>query len=85
MEELKSYLDSQKIEYNSQILEKFELFYNLLIEWNNKFNLTAITDKKDVEIKHFIDSITAYPYIKDNSYICDIGAGAGFHLYHLQF
>ena len=78
MEELKSYLDSQKIEYNSQILEKFELFYNLLIEWNNKFNLTAITDKKDVEIKHFIDSITAYPYIKDNSYICDIGAGAGF-------
>ncbi len=78
MEELKNYLDSQKIEYNSQILEKFELFYNLLIEWNNKFNLTAITDKKDVEIKHFIDSITAYPYIKDNSYICDIGAGAGF-------
>ena len=78
MEELKKYLESQKIEYNMEILQKFDTFYDLLIEWNNKFNLTAITDKTEVEIKHFIDSITIYPYIKDNQYICDIGAGAGF-------
>ena len=78
MEELKSYLESKKIEYNPQILDKFNLYYELLIEWNNKFNLTAITDKKEVEIKHFIDSLTALDYIKDNSLICDIGAGAGF-------
>ena len=78
MEELKTYLESKKIEYNPQILDKFNLYYDLLIEWNNKFNLTAITDKKEVEIKHFIDSLTALDYIKDNSLICDIGAGAGF-------
>ncbi|MBE5763306.1 MAG: 16S rRNA (guanine(527)-N(7))-methyltransferase RsmG [Clostridiales bacterium] len=78
MEELKTYLESKKIEYNPAILDKFNTYYNLLIEWNNKFNLTAITDKKEVEIKHFIDSLTALDYIKDNSLICDIGAGAGF-------
>ena len=78
MEELKKYLENQKIEYNQQILDKFELFYQLLIEWNNKFNLTAITDKHDVEIKHFIDSITSYNYIDNNINIVDVGAGAGF-------
>ena len=45
MEELKTYLENKKIEYNPQILDKFNTFYDLLIEWNNKFNLTAITDK----------------------------------------
>ena len=78
METLKKYLDNQKIQYNSQILDKFYIYYDLLIEWNNKFNLTAIINKSDVEIKHFIDSITSYNYIEDNSYIIDIGAGAGF-------
>ena len=78
MEELKTYLESKKIQYNPAILDKFNSYYELLIEWNNKFNLTAITDKKEVEIKHFIDSLTALEYIKDNSLICDIGAGAGF-------
>ena len=78
MEVLKTYLDNQKIEYNQQVLDKFELFYQLLIEWNNKFNLTAITDKNEVEIKHFIDSITSYKYIDNNINIIDVGAGAGF-------
>ena len=78
MEELKKYLESLKIQNIDQILEKFNIYYDLLIEWNNKFNLTSITDKKDVEIKHFIDSITSFNYIESNSYICDIGAGAGF-------
>ena len=78
MEVLKTYLDNQKIEYNQQVLDKFELFYQLLVEWNNKFNLTAITDKNEVEIKHFIDSITSYKYIDNNINIIDVGAGAGF-------
>ena len=78
MEELKKYFENQKIEYNQQILDKFELFYQLLIEWNEKFNLTAITDKNDVEIKHFIDSITSIKYIDNNTSIIDVGAGAGF-------
>ena len=78
MEELKKYLDSQKIQYNPQILDKFAIYYDLLIEWNNKFNLTTITEKNNVEIKHFIDSITALNYIEDNTLIVDVGAGAGF-------
>lgn len=78
MEELKKYLESLKIQNIDKILNKFSIYYDLLIEWNNKFNLTSITDKKDVEIKHFIDSISSYNYINNNSLICDIGAGAGF-------
>ena len=78
MEELKNYLESLKIQNIDKILNKFSIYYDLLIEWNNKFNLTSITDKKDVEIKHFIDSISSYNYINNNSLICDIGAGAGF-------
>ena len=78
MEELKNYLESLNIQNIDEILNKFSIYYNLLIEWNNKFNLTSITDKKDVEIKHFIDSISSYNYINNNSLICDIGAGAGF-------
>lgn len=58
------------------VVDKFESFYNMLIEANTITNLTTITDKQEVFVKHFIDSIIGYPYIKDN--ILDIGAGAGF-------
>ena len=51
---------------------------NLLIEWNEKINLTAITNPDEIILKHFIDSITISNYIKENSYIADIGTGAGF-------
>ena len=78
MNNLKDYLNQLKIENIDLIIDKFELYYNLLIEWNNKINLTSITEKEDVEIKHFIDSLTSYNLIEDNSLICDIGAGAGF-------
>lgn len=78
MELLKEYLLSKNINNLSDVLNKFETYYNLLIEWNNKFNLTSITDKKEVEIKHFIDSLFGLDFIKDNDLVCDIGAGAGF-------
>lgn len=78
MNNLKNYLNQLKIENIDLIIDKFKLYYNLLIEWNNKINLTSITEKEDVEIKHFIDSLTSYNLIEDNSLICDIGAGAGF-------
>lgn len=51
-------------------------YYNILIEWNEKFNLTAITEKEEVLIKHFADSIAAVDIIKGK--VLDIGAGAGF-------
>ena len=78
MELLKEYLLSKNINNLSEVLNKFETYYNLLIEWNNKFNLTSITDKKEVEIKHFIDSLFGIDFINDNDLVCDIGAGAGF-------
>jgi 16S rRNA (guanine527-N7)-methyltransferase len=57
---------------------KFEIFYNRLIETNQKMNLTAITQKDEVYLKHFLDSVTATEFISNNSYVLDIGCGAGF-------
>lgn len=59
-------------------VEKFERYYALLVEWNERFNLTAITEKNDVFVKHFLDSISAAPLIPQNARVLDIGAGAGF-------
>ncbi|MBO5927923.1 MAG: 16S rRNA (guanine(527)-N(7))-methyltransferase RsmG [Clostridia bacterium] len=58
-------------------IEKFESCYNLLIEYNNKFNITAITDKKEVYIKHFIDSILSEKEFNNYS-LLDVGSGGGF-------
>ncbi|MBM7840976.1 16S rRNA (guanine527-N7)-methyltransferase [Alkalihalobacillus xiaoxiensis] len=59
--------------------EQFNRYFELLVEWNEKMNLTAITAKDDVYLKHFYDSITPslyYSFTDQN--IVDIGAGAGF-------
>ena len=58
--------------------EKFEKYYNLLIEWNEKFNLTSITEKDKVELLHFKDSILPADLIPQNAKVLDIGSGAGF-------
>ena len=61
-------------------LNKLDKFYNLLIEWNEKINLTTITNKEDVYLKHFYDSLTLYKDVDLNKKIklCDVGSGAGF-------
>ena len=43
---------------NKEAIAKFDKYRNLLLEWNDKFNLTAITDKDEIEEKHFIDSLS---------------------------
>lgn len=53
-------------------------YMKLMLEWNKNINLTAITDEKEVIIKHFIDSISINKYIKEANKIMDIGTGAGF-------
>ena len=61
-------------------LDKLERYYELLIQWNEKMNLTAITKKEDVYLKHFYDSLTlikAYD-LNQNIRVCDVGTGAGF-------
>lgn len=59
-------------------LEQFFEYMELLIEWNEKMNLTAITEPEEIILKHFIDSITILKDIKDNSRVVDVGTGAGF-------
>lgn len=67
-----------EIEINNEQVEKFYEYMQLLLEWNKKMNLTAITDENDVILKHFIDSITIIKYIKEADNVLDIGTGAGF-------
>ncbi|WP_416827905.1 16S rRNA (guanine(527)-N(7))-methyltransferase RsmG [Ectobacillus polymachus] len=80
MQLFQSMLEEKGIVLSPQQLNQFETYYKLLVEWNEKMNLTAITDKEEVYLKHFFDSITAafyYDLSKPFS-LCDIGAGAGF-------
>ncbi len=60
-------------------LQQLEMYYNLLVEENKKYNLTSLTNKEDVYLKHFYDSLTITKIIDlNNESICDIGTGAGF-------
>ena len=65
------------LEISPEQAEKFLRYYELLCEWNNRFNLTAITAFEDVVLKHFIDSAHGARYLGGGT-LCDIGAGAGF-------
>ena len=66
------------IVFTEEQLEKFYRYMNLLIEWNEKINLTAIIEPKEIILKHFIDSLTIIKYIDKNKKIIDVGTGAGF-------
>lgn len=59
-------------------LNEFYEYMQLLLEWNEKINLTAITDPEEVIKKHFVDSITIKKYIKEENRLIDVGTGAGF-------
>ena len=61
-------------------LDQFDKYFHILVEWNEKMNLTAITDQSDVYLKHFYDSISAAFYFDFSQplHLCDVGAGAGF-------
>lgn len=59
-------------------IEKLYNYMKMLLEWNEKINLTAITDEKDVITKHFIDCLTIFNLINENSKVIDVGTGAGF-------
>jgi 16S rRNA (guanine527-N7)-methyltransferase len=76
---LKNAVEEQGIKFTDDMANKFEDYYNLLIEWNKKINLTAITEKEDVYKKHFVDSIKAISYseIKGSKTLIDVGTGAG--------
>lgn len=59
-------------------LKKLYQYMYIVKEWNEKINLTAIVEEKEMIIKHFIDSLTIYNEIQGEDYVLDIGTGAGF-------
>lgn len=75
---LKEQAEQIEVQLNKQQLEKFYSYMNLLIEWNEKINLTAIIEPEEIIQKHFVDSLTISKYVGDNDSIIDVGTGAGF-------
>ncbi len=77
--ELMCYYGKQiDIEFDDKQINQFYDYMNLLLEWNEKINLTAIVEPEEVILKHFIDSLTINKYIEKNKTIADVGTGAGF-------
>ncbi len=75
---IKDMFDSYNIKLNDIQINQFESYLTFLIQENEKFNLTAITQPKEIIIKHFIDSVLPYKDIPLNSKVIDVGTGAGF-------
>ena len=78
MSELRDILKRALPQADERALERFEIYHRLLAEWNEKMNLTAITDPAAVARKHFADSLAALPYLKSGMKVIDVGTGAGF-------
>lgn len=66
------------IDFSVEQLEKFYRYMELLMEWNEKINLTAIIEPEEIILKHFIDSLTIYKDLKNAKSFVDVGTGAGF-------
>ena len=77
-EKMKEKSKEMNIDLSVEQLDKFYRYMALLIEWNDKMNLTAIIEPEEIILKHFIDSLTILKYIKENEKIVDMGTGAGF-------
>ena len=81
--ELAHFLKKGMSEYGVSLTDiqvnQFDLYRELLKEWNQKINLTAIEDDQEIVLKHFIDSLSIMPYLKNESAkLIDVGTGAGF-------
>lgn len=79
-EQFRLALQEKGIVLSDQQLEQFATYFQLLVEWNEKMNLTSLTSEADVYLKHFYDSISAafYQDFSGEIHLCDVGAGAGF-------
>lgn len=73
-------LEKNEINLSEKALEKFENYRNLIVEWNQKINLTAITEEDEVNIKHFLDCLLLVKtgLFNDEKTVIDVGTGAGF-------
>lgn len=79
-EKFESQLEKLNIKLTNRMIEQFSNYYDLLIEWNQKINLTAITEFDDVIDKHFLDSVALGHYLQLEKpwNVLDLGTGAGF-------
>lgn len=78
-EEFIKQLEEKGILLKDLQIKQFQQYFKTLVEWNEKMNLTAITDEEEVYLKHFYDSLTiAFDFEFNNQNIVDVGAGAGF-------
>jgi 16S rRNA (guanine527-N7)-methyltransferase len=68
------------VDATQETVERLIAFMKIMLEWNEKVNLTAITEEREVFIKHFLDSVTCLStgYIKEGMSVIDVGTGAGF-------
>lgn len=80
MKYLESILSNQGLQLSEVQKKQFDLYFQKLVKWNQKVNLTAITEEKEVTVKHFYDSLTPAFYFPFSSgmTLCDVGSGAGF-------
>lgn len=80
IELLENGLKNFNIDVNDTMLEKFEKYREILVEYNKNMNLTGITEQREVYIKHFLDSVAIFKdgYIMDGLSVIDVGTGAGF-------
>lgn len=80
VEWLTKQLSIHGIELSEQQQQQFQTYYQMLVEWNEKMNLTSITEEHEVYLKHFYDSIAPsfYTNFSQSISLCDVGAGAGF-------
>ena len=79
-ERLRSLALQSGIELDQTALDRFDTYAELLVEWNGKMNLTAITEPEEIEVKHFLDCLMLPKYfdLGNTKTIIDVGAGAGF-------
>ncbi|WP_352399790.1 16S rRNA (guanine(527)-N(7))-methyltransferase RsmG [Anaerotignum sp.] len=77
---LKSCCQQMQISLSQEMTEQFMSYMSLLLEWNEKMNLTAITEEREVILKHFVDCLSLVPYLEvtQETKIIDVGTGAGF-------
>lgn len=73
-----TYLSELNLKLNEKQIRQFYMYMNLLLEWNKKINLTAITQEDEIVLKHFVDSLTIVKYLKEGTTVIDVGTGAGF-------
>ena len=88
MQQLQAGARTLGVDLSPTQLEQFERYYQALVQWNRKFNLTAITDYEEVQAKHFLDSLAGAPILaeelgitlpmKRSLHLVDVGTGAGF-------